>query len=71
LMTVLASGPASAGAITIVALGASNTYGKGVARSQSYPAQLEAMLRAGQGPRRSSHQCRRQRRHHRRHVEPA
>jgi acyl-CoA thioesterase-1 len=46
LMTVLASGPASAGAITIVALGASNTYGKGVARSQSYPAQLEAMLRA-------------------------
>jgi acyl-CoA thioesterase-1 len=46
LMTVPAPGSASAGAITIVALGASNTYGKGVARSQSYPAQLEAMLRA-------------------------
>ena len=31
---------------TIVALGASNTYGKGVARNQAYPAQLEAILRA-------------------------
>jgi acyl-CoA thioesterase-1 len=30
----------------IVALGASNTYGKTVSRSESYPAQLEAMLRA-------------------------
>src|SRR5882724_8008748 len=30
----------------IVALGASNTYGKGVARDQAYPAQLEASLRA-------------------------
>jgi len=30
----------------IVALGASQTYGKGVERSQSYPAQLESMLRA-------------------------
>jgi acyl-CoA thioesterase-1 len=37
---------ASADAATIVALGASNTYGKGVARNQSYPAQLEAILRA-------------------------
>jgi acyl-CoA thioesterase-1 len=37
---------ALANAITIVALGASNTYGRGVARNQSYPAQLEAMLRA-------------------------
>jgi acyl-CoA thioesterase I len=36
----------SADAATIVALGASNTYGKGVARSQAYPAQLEAILRA-------------------------
>src|ERR1700740_1479934 len=36
--------PAEAG--TIVALGASNTYGKGVARNQAYPAQLEAILRA-------------------------
>jgi acyl-CoA thioesterase-1 len=36
----------AADAATIVALGASNTYGKGVARNQSYPAQLEAILRA-------------------------
>ena len=36
---------ASANAATIVALGASNTYGKGVARNQAYPAQLEAILR--------------------------
>ena len=35
-----------ADAATIVALGASNTYGKGVARNQAYPAQLEALLRA-------------------------
>jgi acyl-CoA thioesterase-1 len=33
-------------AATVVALGASNTFGKGVARSQAYPAQLEALLRA-------------------------
>jgi acyl-CoA thioesterase I len=37
---------ASADAATVVALGASNTYGKGVARNQAYPAQLEAILRA-------------------------
>src|ERR1700692_4143288 len=36
----------SANAATVVALGASNTYGKGVARNQAYPAQLEAILRA-------------------------
>jgi acyl-CoA thioesterase I len=30
----------------VVALGASNTAGKGVAPQESYPAQLEAMLRA-------------------------
>jgi acyl-CoA thioesterase-1 len=36
---------ASADAATIVALGASNTYGKGVARNQAFPAQLEAILR--------------------------
>jgi len=41
-----AFGAASADAATIVALGASNTYGKGVARNQAYPAQLEAILRA-------------------------
>jgi acyl-CoA thioesterase-1 len=37
---------AKADAATIVALGASNTYGKGVARNQAYPAQLEAILKA-------------------------
>lgn len=41
----LAFGIILAEAATIVALGASNTYGKGVARGQSYPAQLEAILR--------------------------
>jgi acyl-CoA thioesterase I len=40
----LTSAQAASG--TIVALGASNTYGKGVARNQAYPAQLEAILRA-------------------------
>jgi acyl-CoA thioesterase-1 len=39
--------PAAAAEVTIVALGASNTYGKGVARGQDYPAQLQAMLKAG------------------------
>jgi acyl-CoA thioesterase-1 len=43
-LSTLAVGAANAA--TIVALGASNTYGKGVARNQSYPAQLEAILRA-------------------------
>jgi acyl-CoA thioesterase-1 len=33
-------------AATVVALGASNTYGKGVARNQAFPAQLETILRA-------------------------
>src|SRR5262249_51971129 len=42
----LAAGSAAAAPINIVALGASNTYGKGVARGQDYPAQLQAMLRA-------------------------
>jgi acyl-CoA thioesterase I len=46
LTLVLAVGSACAAAVTIVALGASNTYGKGVARGQAFPAQLEAMLRA-------------------------
>src|ERR1700681_2171415 len=36
----------AAGAATIVTVGASNTYGKGVSRSEAYPAQLEALLRA-------------------------
>ena len=42
--STLASAPARAA--TIVAIGASNTYGKGVARNQAFPAQLEAILRA-------------------------
>ncbi|MGJ4996739.1 GDSL-type esterase/lipase family protein [Bradyrhizobium sp. HKCCYLS3077] len=33
-------------AAEVVALGASNTYGKGVNRGEDFPAQLEAMLRA-------------------------
>jgi len=37
---------AAADAATVVALGASNTYGKGVGRNQAYPAQLEVILRA-------------------------
>jgi acyl-CoA thioesterase-1 len=44
VMLPFANGHAASG--TIVALGASNTYGKGVARNQAYPAQLEAILRA-------------------------
>jgi acyl-CoA thioesterase-1 len=43
-ITNFAATPASAA--TVVALGASNTYGKGVARNQAFPAQLEAILRA-------------------------
>jgi acyl-CoA thioesterase I len=35
-----------ADAATVVALGASNTFGRGVARSEAYPAQLEKLLRA-------------------------
>src|SRR5258708_14047115 len=46
LLAVLIFGTASADAATVVALGASNTYGKGVARNQAYPAQLESSLRA-------------------------
>lgn len=43
---VLAFLPAApAAAVRIVALGASNTAGYGVARSQSFPSQLQAMLR--------------------------
>ena len=49
-VAILAATPAitaaSADAATVVALGASNTYGKGVARNQAFPAQLEAILRA-------------------------
>jgi acyl-CoA thioesterase I len=35
----------AAQAATVVALGASNTFGKGVSPDQSYPAQLESILR--------------------------
>jgi len=44
LATAFAAAPAAAA--TVVALGASNTYGKGVARNEAFPAQLEAILRA-------------------------
>ncbi len=50
------SAAASAAAVNIVALGASNTYGAGrgrtaggVSPSEAYPAQLEALLRAHAG----------------------
>ncbi|VIO67198.1 GDSL-type esterase/lipase family protein [Bradyrhizobium ivorense] len=43
---LLTAGSALAEAATIVALGASNTYGKGVARNEAYPAQLQAILKA-------------------------
>ena len=36
----------AARAASVVALGASNTFGKGVSRGQAYPAQLQALLRA-------------------------
>ncbi len=39
----LSAGAAHAASI-VVALGASNTYGRGVARGEAYPAQLEALL---------------------------
>lgn len=45
LLVAVSSGVEAASG-TVVALGASNTYGKGVARNQAYPAQLEAILRA-------------------------
>ena len=49
-VAILATAPmiatTSVHAATVVALGASNTYGKGVARNQAFPAQLEAILRA-------------------------
>jgi acyl-CoA thioesterase-1 len=41
----VASVSARADSLRIVALGASNTYGKGVARSEAFPAQLATILR--------------------------
>jgi acyl-CoA thioesterase-1 len=43
---ILLSAGAAQAATVVVALGASNTYGRGVARGEAYPAQLEALLRA-------------------------
>jgi len=43
---MLSTAAGQAAGATIVALGASNTYGKGVERAQAYPAQLELLLRA-------------------------
>jgi acyl-CoA thioesterase I len=45
LAAAVLSGLGLSSAAEVVALGASNTYGKGVNRGQDYPAQLEAMLR--------------------------
>ncbi|MGH6741226.1 MAG: GDSL-type esterase/lipase family protein [Bradyrhizobium sp.] len=45
VVALVSSTVAVAHAATVVALGASNTFGKGVARGQAYPAQLEALLR--------------------------
>ena len=46
LICVLDFGAAHAASVRIVALGASNTAGKGVASSSAWPAQLEQLLRA-------------------------
>src|SRR4051812_2423751 len=45
-MTMVFGPAASAASFQIVALGASNTAGKGVGEASAWPAQLEAMLRA-------------------------
>jgi acyl-CoA thioesterase-1 len=42
----IASGPARAATVNIVAFGASNTAGKGVGTSYAFPARLETLLRA-------------------------
>jgi acyl-CoA thioesterase-1 len=46
LLLAVFLGIAHAELIKIVALGGSNTYGKGVSRDEAYPAQLERLLRA-------------------------
>ena len=46
LLLAVFVGIAHAEPIKIVALGGSNTYGKGVSRDEAYPAQLERLLRA-------------------------
>jgi acyl-CoA thioesterase-1 len=45
-MLLAAATPAAAETVEIVAIGDSNTYGYSVARERTYPAQLEAALRA-------------------------
>ena len=45
-LPLLGTVSARAEPVKIVALGASNTYGKGVSRSEAFPAQLEIMLKA-------------------------
>lgn len=42
---IVPSAGAAFAATIVVALGASNTYGRGVARNEAYPARLEALLR--------------------------
>lgn len=46
ILAMLVIAIVAADAAAVVALGASNTFGKGVARNQAYPAQLEAILHA-------------------------
>jgi lysophospholipase L1-like esterase len=46
LVILIFAGMAEAATIKILALGASNTNGKGVSTSDAWPAQLESMLRA-------------------------
>lgn len=46
LLLLVAIAPSRAEQTTIVALGTSNTAGRGLPSQQSYPAQLQAMLRA-------------------------
>jgi acyl-CoA thioesterase-1 len=44
-LTVASASFATAASIRVVAYGDSGVYGKGVARNETYPAQLETMLR--------------------------
>ena len=46
VIVCIASAPAYAAGVNVVALGASNSNGKGVAFGEAFPARIEAMLRA-------------------------